>query len=59
LKYGSLKLLELSGSIHACNGTALPLQPNSIVALTKIVAEIVKIKQSRFRPRRAQRVPGS
>jgi hypothetical protein len=25
LKYGSLNLLETSGSVQACNGTALPL----------------------------------
>ena len=31
LKYGSLNLLEPSGSVQTCNGIALPLPPNNVL----------------------------
>ena len=48
LKSGSLNLLEPSGPVQACNGTALPLL-NSVVLLVLVVRREENVKLYHFR----------
>ena len=61
LNSGSFDLLETSGPVQVCNGIALTLNTvkSVLVEIVRILLSNVKVKQSRYRPGVAQRVPGS
>jgi len=59
LKSGSLDLLETSGPVQACKGIGLTLNivKSVLVEIVRILLSQAKVKQSRYRPGVAQRVP--
>ena len=50
LQYGSLNLLESSGSVQACNDFALPLTSNSGMAIGYEFSEVHSLTSSYLSP---------